>query len=175
MRPAVFLDRDGTLIEDGGHLADPSQVVFYPDTVGALRRLRDFALFIVTNQNGVAKGAITLEQAERVNAHVTARLAAEGIAIRAVYTCPHQRSDGCGCIKPNPFFLRQAERDHGVNLARSWVVGDHPADVELAARAGARGIYLLTGHGAKHRGEVAVPCDVADGIGAAVERIIQAS
>lgn len=174
MTPAVFLDRDGTLIEDRGHLADPAQVVFYPDTIGALRKLDGFALFIVTNQNGVAKGEITLEQAARVNGHVTAHLSAAGISIREVYTCPHQRSDGCACIKPNAFFLKQAEREHGVDLARSWVVGDHPADVELAVRAGARGIYLLTGHGARHRGDVTVPCEVAEGIAAAVKWIVRA-
>lgn len=171
--PAVFLDRDGTLIEDRGHLGDPAQVVFFPETVSALRRLDGrFELFIVTNQNGIAKGFTTPEQVRRVNEHVVARLREEGVEIREVYTCPHQRTDGCACIKPNPYFLRKAEADHGVDLARSFVVGDHPADVELAANAGARGIYVLSGHGEKHRADVRVPCEVVAGISEAVDRIV---
>ncbi len=171
-RPAIFLDRDGTLIEDRGHLGDPAQAVFYPETAPALRRLGgQFLLFIVTNQNGVAKGLTRLEDVRRVNEHVAAVLAREGIEIREIYTCPHQRSDGCACIKPKPFFLRKAEAEHGADLPRSFVVGDHPADVELAANAGARGIYVLTGHGEKHRAELRVPCAVEPGISAAVDRI----
>ena len=174
-RLAVFLDRDGTLIEDRGHLGDPAQVVFFPDTVSALRRLADrFELFIVTNQNGIAKGFTTPEQVRRVNDHVVARLREQGVEIRDVYTCPHQRSDGCACIKPNPHFLRKAETEHAIDLSASFVVGDHPADVELAANAGARGIYVLSGHGEKHRAEVRVACEVVAGIAEAVERIVGA-
>jgi hypothetical protein len=106
-----------------------------------------------------------------VNDYVVAHLREEGVEIREVYTCPHQRSDGCACIKPNPFFLRKAERDHGVDVSRSFVVGDHPTDVELAANAGARGIYVLSGHGEKHRAEVRVPCAVVPGISEAVDRV----
>jgi L-threonylcarbamoyladenylate synthase len=171
-KPAVFLDRDGTLIEDRGHLDDPSQVAFYPGTFEALRRLGgQFVLFIVTNQNGIAKGITTPGGVRRVNDFVVRRLAGEGIEIREVYCCPHQRSDGCECIKPNPYFPRQAERDHGVDLARSFVVGDHPPDVELAANVGARGIFVLSGHGEKHRDELGVPCEIAAGISEAVDRI----
>lgn len=171
-RLAVFLDRDGTLIEDRGHLIDPAQVAFFPETAPALRRLGgQFLLFIVTNQSGVAKGVTRPEEVRRVNDYVVAHLREEGVEIREVYTCPHQRSDGCACIKPNPFFLRQAERDHGVDVSRSFVVGDHPTDVELAANAGARGIYVLSGHGEKHRAEVRVPCAVVPGISEAVDRV----
>jgi len=171
-QPAVFLDRDGTLIEDRGHLGDPSQVAFYPETFPALRRLGgQFLLFIVTNQNGIAKGVTTPEGVRRVNDFVVRRLAEEGIEIREVYCCPHERSDGCECIKPSPYFPRQAERDHGVDLARSFMVGDHPPDVELAANVGARGLFVLSGHGAKHRDELRVPCEVVSGISEAADRI----
>lgn len=172
-RRAVFLDRDGTLIEDRGHLGDPVQVAFFAETSAALRRLSGrFELFIVTNQNGIAKGFTTHDQVRRVNDHVVAVLREEGIEIREVYTCPHQRSDGCACIKPNPHFLRKAETEHGIDLSGSFVVGDHPADVELAANAGARGIYVLSGHGEKHRAEVRVACEVVSGIAEAVEWIL---
>ena len=104
-RPAVFLDRDGTIIEDRGDLSDPAQVVFFKDTAPALRLLADhFALFIVTNQSGVAKGTITIEDVQRVNDYVEKYVAAEGAPIAATYVCPHQRSSGCRCIKPKPYF-----------------------------------------------------------------------
>lgn len=172
-RPAVFLDRDGTLMEDSGYLADPERVVLFPETVPALKRLADaFLLFIVTNQSGVSRGLLRDEEVRRVNDRVVRTLAEAGIEIREVYCCPHQRSDGCACIKPNPHFGRLAERDHGVDLAGSFVVGDHPADVEFAAGLRARGIYVLTGHGEKHRSEVGVPCIVAEGIAGAVDEIL---
>ena len=172
-RPAIFLDRDGTLIEDRGHLSDPGQVLFYPETVQALRKLQPhFLLFIVTNQSGISRGVLRPEDADRVNAHVVQRLRDEGVAIRAVYCCPHTRDDGCACIKPKPYFLLQASIDHGIDLGRSFVAGDHPADVELAVNAGARGIYVLTGHGRKHRNELSVPCEIAEGISGAADAIL---
>lgn len=154
-QPAVFLDRDGTLIEDRGHLSRPDEVVFLPGTFEALRRLQDqFLFFIVTNQSGVGKGIVTGEQVACVNSHVVSCLAAEGFRITTTYVCPHTRDNACLCIKPNPHFLRQAAEHFGVDLRRSFVVGDHPHDVELARRAGARGVYVLTGHGRKHLGEL---------------------
>jgi len=171
--PAVFLDRDGTLIEDAGFLRDVSQVEFYPQTFAALRRLEGFALFIVTNQSGIAKGHIRAEEAHTVNDYIVRRLAEEGSSIRAVYCCPHQRSDGCECMKPSPYFLRIAVDEHEIDLARSFVVGDHPSDVELAHAVGAKGIYVLTGHGHKHRAELQVPSMVVADIAAAVEAILE--
>lgn len=170
-RPAVFLDRDGTLIEDVGFLRDVAQVEFYPRTISALRQLNDFALFIVTNQSGIALGHIRAEEAQTVNDYVVRCLAEEGIRIREVYCCPHQRSDGCECIKPKPHFLRVAERDHDIDLARSFVIGDHPSDVEFAHSVGAKGIYVLTGHGAKHRAELSAAETVVADIAEAAEAI----
>jgi L-threonylcarbamoyladenylate synthase len=173
--PAIFLDRDGTVIEDRGHLKDPSEVAFLPGVLTALGRLKDqFVLFLVTNQNGVALGQIKLEEAHRVNDHVARRLKEEGIPIREIYCCPHQRSDGCLCIKPNPYFPRKAEKDHGVDLGRSFVVGDHPSDVELAVNVGARGLYVLSGHGRKHRPELKAACQVVPGLAEAAEAILAA-
>ncbi|MFW5856485.1 MAG: D-glycero-alpha-D-manno-heptose-1,7-bisphosphate 7-phosphatase [Planctomycetota bacterium] len=165
MRPAAFLDRDGTLIEDRGHLSAPDQVVFFPETVPALLALqRGFLLFIVTHQSGIAKGLITADEAEAVNRHVVETLAEAGVVISQVYCCPHDRSERCACIKPNPHHLHQAAGAFDVDLTRSVVMGDHPHDVELGWRAGATGIYLLTGHGRKHRDELPPGAPVADGI-----------
>jgi len=170
--PAVFLDRDGTLIEDRGDLSHPSQVVFYRDTVSALRCLSAyFALFIVTNQSGVAKGTISIQEVERVNNYVVTYLSKHGIPLLATYVCPHERSSACHCIKPNPYFLKKAEQDFGIDLRRSFVIGDHPHDVEFAQNAGAHGIYVLSGHGMKHRDKLPGDTDVAGGIQAAAEII----
>jgi len=172
--PAVFLDRDGTIIEDRGDLSDLEQVVFYRDTVESLRRLSDrFILFLVTNQSGVAKGTISEDDVDRVNAHVVSFLARHGIRIAATYVCPHERASGCHCIKPNPYFLKQAEREFGIDLPRSFTVGDHPHDVEFGARAGATGIYVLSGHERKHRAALPAGTVVVDGIREATEWILE--
>jgi D-glycero-D-manno-heptose 1,7-bisphosphate phosphatase len=174
-QPAVFLDRDGTVIEDRGYLGAPDQVAFYPGAVRALRRLQaDFLLFIVTNQSGIAQKLITAEAAERVNRHVVEELARGGVRIQAVFTCPHDRGE-CDCRKPSPRFLHEAAVKFGVDLGRSFVVGDHPHDVETARNAGAQGVYVLTGHGEKHRAELAADAPVTADIEAAAEWIAAAS
>jgi histidinol-phosphate phosphatase family protein len=155
MRSAIFLDRDGTLIEDRGDLSSPEHVVFYPNTIKALRLLAPhYVFFIVTNQSGVGKGSIASHAAQRVNDYVRGRLKEAGIEIKDVYTCPHTTEEGCVCKKPKPHFLHKAAKDHCIDLERSFVIGDHPHDVELAENAGATGIYLLTGHGEKHKDEL---------------------
>ncbi len=172
--PAVFLDRDGTIIEDRGDLSEPAQVVFFSDTVSSLRRLAGrFTLFVVTNQGGVGKGAITMQDVDRVNAHVLSHLQRHGIRVAATYVCPHERASGCRCIKPNPYFLRKAERDFGIDLARSFVIGDHPHDVEFAVRGGATGIYVLSGHGRKHRADLPARVVVTDGIREATDLVLR--
>lgn len=155
-RPAVFLDRDGTLIEDRGWLRSPADVRIFSDTVPALKRLAaaGHELFIATQQSGVARGLLTAEEVRTVNAHVVARLAAEGIVIREVLCCMHGPEAGCDCRKPNPAPLLRAADEFGLDLSRSFVVGDHPHDVELARRAGARGVYVRSGHGDRHRDEL---------------------
>jgi D-glycero-D-manno-heptose 1,7-bisphosphate phosphatase len=174
LRPAVFLDRDGTVIEDRGHLAEPSEVVFYPGAVEALRRLQErFLLFLVTNQPWVARGILTLEDVDRVNASVVSHLAGQGVTITAVYVCPHERADGCACIKPNPYFLHQAAAEHGVDLQRSFTIGDHPHDIEFARAVGARGVYVRTGHGAKHLADVPGGEIVTSGIAEAADWILR--
>jgi len=171
-RPAVFLDRDGTLIEDRGWLRDPANVVFFADTFDALRELQQLAeLFIVTNQSGIARGLLTTDEADRVNRQTVERLAAEGIHIRAVYTCPHQREDGCDCIKPEPAFALQAAADFNISPEYSFTIGDHPHDVVFAHRFGGKGIYVLTGHGQKHLSELGRRDGVAATLGEAVAQI----
>jgi histidinol-phosphate phosphatase family protein len=155
MQQAVFLDRDGTLIEDRGYLKDPRDAVFIPGVIDTLRLLqRRFVLFIVTNQSGIAKGLTTRQEVARVNGDVLHRLHQQGICIRECYVCPHAKEHCCKCHKPEPEFAHDAARRYGLDLAASWSVGDHPHDAELGVRAGGRGVHVLTGHGPKHRAEV---------------------
>ncbi len=171
--PAVFLDRDGTIIEDRGHLGRPSEVVFYPDTVPALTRLQEhFLLFVVTHQPGISAGFVTADNVAQVNEYVVAELRHHGVMITEVYCCPHQRNEGCDCIKPKPFFLRQAAEKFGLDLSGSFVVGDHPHDVVLADNAGACGIYVRTGHGNRHLAEVLGRKAIVPGIREAVDWIL---
>ena len=176
LRPAVFLDRDGTIIEDRGHLRDPAQVIFFHDAFDALRRLQEhFLLFIVTNQPGIAEGILSQSDADRVNTCVVAGLAKAGVRITDVYVCPHRRIDGCSCIKPKPYFLQEAAARHQIDLGESFVIGDHPHDVLLARNACATGIYVLTGHGAKHLRELPAGTVVVTGIREAAIHILKAA
>jgi len=170
---AIFLDRDGTIIEDNGHLSDLSKVVFFEETVEALLCLsKHFLLFIVTNQPGVAKGLISREDVNYINSGIVKRFTKAGIEIIDIYVCPHERSNNCDCIKPKPYFLQKAAKDYHIDLQQSFVVGDHPCDVQLAKNVGARGIFVLTGHGSKHVAELTEDAEIVSGIMEAAERII---
>ena len=173
-KQAIFLDRDGTLIEDRGYLRSPSEVVFYDDTIPALQMLqRIFKLFIVTNQQGIAEGVLRPEEVNDVHEFILGRFARFGIRIEQVYCCPHRRADGCRCIKPNIFFLQEAARAHRIDLRASFVIGDHPHDVEFARKAGATGIYMLTGHGLKHRAELQADVPIAASLWEAANMVIK--
>jgi len=156
-RPAVFLDRDGTLIEDVGVLDSVEKINLFADTADALRLLqKKYLLFVVTNQSGISQGVLTLEQANRINGHLNEMLRSEGIVIQEWYVCPHHRADGCTCIKPNPEFVLRAQHAYGLDLSRSFVIGDHPHDVLTANAQGVFGLYLLTGHGSRHLPDLAM-------------------
>lgn len=149
-RPAVFLDRDGTLIEEVGYLADPDGAVLLPGVAPACRRLAEagYALVVVSNQGGVAKGLFDEDAIRAVNARTAELLAAAGAPpMDGWYWCPHHPdfSDACKCRKPAAGMLRAAGRDLGLDLEASWMVGDHPVDAGAARAAGARPILVRTG------------------------------
>ena len=171
--PAVFLDRDGTLIEDVGTLHSPEQIRLFPDTIKALRRLQEnYVLIVITNQCCIANGEATADQVSHVHAHLDEHLRRNGITIRDWYVCPHRREDNCACIKPKPELVLQAQRKHGLDLTRSFVVGDHPHDALTANDLGVFGLYLLTGHGGRHRHELAADQLVFHRISDAAEWIL---
>ncbi|MDP2338381.1 MAG: HAD family hydrolase [Bacteroidota bacterium] len=153
--PAVFLDRDGTIIEDIGYIKDPMDLIFYPESFKALQRLQNhFLLFIITNQSGVSKGITTEREVKEVNNYLLEMLKARGIVIYDIFSCPHKTEDNCSCKKPNPYFINKAAELYNLDLAKSFIIGDHPSDVYCGINAGVNPIYVLTGHGKKHQHEI---------------------
>ena len=156
MTRAVFLDRDGTIVEEAGYLDRLERMVFFPYTVDAIRLLNKagFAVIVVTNQAGIARGLLKESFVAEAHRHISERLAAGGARVDAYYYCPHhpkgvieQLALQCDCRKPQPGMLRHAAGDHHVDLSRSFVVGDRWHDVELAQKVGATGILVRTGLG----------------------------
>ncbi|MDF1506329.1 HAD family hydrolase [Roseisolibacter sp. H3M3-2] len=146
LRPAVFLDRDGTLIDDEHYLSDPDRVRLRPGVARALVRLREagLALVVVTNQSGIARGMFGEAEYEAVRARLDALLAAGGASLDASYHCPHHPDFGppCACRKPGIALYQQAASEHALDLARSAFVGDKLRDVSPAARFGGLGVLV---------------------------------
>ncbi len=153
---AVFLDRDGTLIEEVGYLDRPERVELYPWSIDAIRALNraKIRVVMVTNQSGVARGFFTEAVVEAVHRHIAALLAEGGARIDAYYYCPHH-PDGkvagyagrCGCRKPARGLVDRAVAEFGVDPAQSFAVGDRWLDIGLARTVGARGVLVRTGYG----------------------------
>jgi D,D-heptose 1,7-bisphosphate phosphatase len=177
-RPAVFLDRDGTLIRDADYLADPEAVALLPGIVEALGVLREagHALVVVTNQSGIARGLYTEAAYRRVAARLDELLAAAGVPLDATYHCPHHPdfTGHCPCRKPALGMYRDAARDLGLDLARSWYVGDKASDVLPALATGGRGVLVRTGYGAatESRGELPDGVAVEDDLLAVARRVV---
>ena len=151
-RPAVFLDRDGTLIEDPGYLADPVHVRLLPMVPIALRRLADagYLRVVVTNQSGIGRKLYSTADFLAVEAAMEHQLALGGGAVDAVYHCPHLPTDGCACRKPGTLLHATAATEHHLDLATSWCIGDRLGDVLAAKAIGARAILVRTGEGRHH-------------------------
>ncbi len=146
--PAVFLDRDGTLMENVPYCSDPAKVALLPGVVEGLHRLRDrgFRLVIVTNQSGIGRGFFPLEDYEKVHAELLRQIGPW--VIDATYYCPDDPEEATECRKPSPGMLRTAAAEHGLDLGRSYMIGDHASDMECARRGGLAGaVLVLTGHG----------------------------
>jgi len=151
---AVFLDRDGTIIEEVGYLSRPEQVSLLPKAPEALALLRGagFRLVMVSNQSGVARGYFGIEDVQAANRRLAQLLRPHGVGLDAVYFCPHL--EGCTCRKPSPGMVEKAAMELGVDPTLSYVVGDRVSDLELAANVGATSILVLSGYGAAAREEL---------------------
>lgn len=175
-RPAVFLDRDGTLIEDPGYLRDPDAVRLFPGTGTAIARLNAAAIpvVVVSNQSGIARGLLTEQDYERVQRRMKDLLAADGARLDAEYFCPHLPAitGPCECRKPGVLFYRQAAERLGLDLAASWWIGDRLCDVLPAETFGGQGILVRTGAGTAAAGDAAVRFWSEPGLPEAVSRIL---
>jgi histidinol-phosphate phosphatase family protein len=150
-RVAVFIDKDGTLIDDVPYNTDPRCVRFTPLALRGLQRLahQGFALFVVTNQPGLSDGRVSHAAFAAMRMHIERRMHDEaGVALDGWYVCPHAAAvpPACTCRKPGPGLLQRAAAEHGIDLARSWMVGDILDDVEAGRRAGCFTVLLDVGN-----------------------------
>ena len=155
-RPAIFMDRDGTISEEVGYVNHLSRYRLLPRSLEAIRLINDAGLLaiVTTNQSGVARGYFSQDLVEAVHARLRYLAAGAGARLDAIYYCPHHPAEGsppwraaCDCRKPKPGMILKAAREHGIDLERSYVVGDSVVDMEAGAAAGVRGILVLTGYG----------------------------
>ncbi len=155
-RPAVFLDRDGTINEQMGYINHISRFQLLPGVGEAIRLLNEHALpaIVVTNQSGLARGYFPESLLVEVHDKMNRQLAEAGAVLDGIYICPHHPEAKeerfrrrCDCRKPRPGLLYAAAREHNLDLARSYVVGDRFSDLAAAAAIGARGVLVLTGYG----------------------------
>lgn len=150
--PAIFLDRDGTLIEDRDYLSRPEEVVIFPGVGPALRKLIDagFKLFIVTNQSGVGRGYFTLADVENVHRHLLGEFARQGVHFDKIYVAPEAPDQASRGRKPSPQFLFDARDEFDLALTRSYMIGDKLIDLACGWNAGLkRALLVRTGYGAK--------------------------
>ncbi len=147
MRPAVFLDRDGTIAEDVHYCRRPEDFHLLPRAADAIALLNraDLPVVVVTNQSGIARGYFTWGTLAAIHATMHAGLAAGRAQVTGVYVCPHHPDDGCECRKPRPGLLHRASADLDLDLSRSYVVGDRAMDIQVARACGCRAILVDTG------------------------------
>ncbi|MFH1680502.1 MAG: HAD family hydrolase [Candidatus Eisenbacteria bacterium] len=184
-KPAVFLDRDGTLVHQVGFVNHPARLRPYPFTARAVRALNDRGIpaVVVTNQSGIGRGIITEEVLEKTHERLRRILALGGAHIDGMYVCPHHPTEGpsprrCRCRKPGTLLVGRAARELGLDSKRSFFVGDSEADILTGRRAGGRTVLVLTGYG---RGELnyrrrswkAEPDHIAVDLEKAVEWILE--
>ncbi|MFP5390623.1 MAG: D-glycero-alpha-D-manno-heptose-1,7-bisphosphate 7-phosphatase [Gammaproteobacteria bacterium] len=181
---AIFLDKDGTLIEDVPYNTDPRHIHLCSGAGAALRLLAalDYRLFVVSNQDGVARGVFPEADLERVRRRIADLLFREGVQLDGFYYCPHhpdgtlaRHARACACRKPAPGMLLRAAREHGIELSASWMVGDILNDVEAGSRAGCRTLLIDNGNETEWRlGTHRIPTHIAADLYGAAQAIAQA-
>lgn len=164
-KAAVFLDRDGTIIEEVGYLDNIGQLKLIPGAAEAIGLFNEAGVpvIMITNQSGVARGYFSESLVDQLHERLQELLATESAHLDAIYYCPHHPTKGnspyrqqCNCRKPNPGMVEQAVADLHLGKRRFFVVGDKGADLELAARIGADGILVLTGYGKEENKQLTV-------------------
>lgn len=151
-RPAVILDRDGTVIVDLIYLNDPDRIEYLPGVFQALRLLRDhgFVFCLATNQSGVPRGLVDVRNLDEIHRRIQARFASEGVDILSFHSAPYMTDNDHILRKPNPGMLLEAARWYNLDLTRSWMIGDRMTDVEAGHRAGCRSVLVGTQESPEH-------------------------
>jgi len=179
MNRAVFLDRDGTIVEERNYLCRPEDVIILPGAAPALKRLQEggFQLFIVSNQSGIGRGYFTMADAERVNQQLAQGLTPYHVHFKKIYIAPEAPNVPSRGRKPSPQFLFDARDEFGVWLERSYMVGDKLIDLECGWNAGVKQSLLVrTGYGAeveRNSGEKLRSAMVVDDLATAAEWILK--
>ena len=173
-KPAIFVDRDGTLIEEVNFLSRLEDLRVFPFTRPALEVLKDngYLVIVLTNQSGIARGKYTEADMHAIHDQIQAEV---GGMIDAFYFCPHLPSAECTCRKPNLGMIESAQAEFDIDMERSWMIGDKNLDVQIAKNAGIKSVLVLTGYGVKHRSQLeSEPDIVVDNFGVAVGNFIAA-
>lgn len=174
---AIFLDKDGTLIDDVPYNIDPGRMTLAPGAEAGLRRLSclGYRFLVVSNQPGVAQGRFDVGALEPVRQRLAQLLSEQGVRLEGFYYCPHGPDEGCACRKPLPGMLLKAAAEHQVDLAASWMIGDILDDVEAGGRAGCRTILIDNGNETMWlRSPLRTPTWIASDLDAAAQ-LIQAT
>ena len=172
-KPAVFVDRDGTLIEEVNFLSRVEDLRLFPYTHEAIRKLKDagYLVIVITNQSGIGRNIFDEASMHDIHKEIQSRL--DGM-IDAFYFCPHLPCDGCACRKPGLGMIESAMSDFEIDLANSWMVGDKKIDVETGRNAGMRSALVMTGYGRSHSKQLDFTPEVlAEDLLAAVRAALQ--
>ncbi|MFX0022643.1 MAG: D-glycero-alpha-D-manno-heptose-1,7-bisphosphate 7-phosphatase [Candidatus Hermodarchaeota archaeon] len=154
-KKAILLDRDGVLIEDKNYTYKIEDFELLDGVIEGLKLLQnEFLFFIITNQSGIGRGYYTKQDFQNFNNHLIKVLKENQINILKTYFCPHLKEDNCECRKPNTKFIEEIIEEFNVDIKNSWMIGDHPSDIQFGINAGCRTIFLTTGHGDKHLDEL---------------------
>ena len=175
---AVFFDRDGTLNPDSGYINELNKFEFYKGAKEALKSIYDigYKIFVITNQSGVGRGLIKEDVLEEIHQKLVRELEAEGVEVAGIYYCPHHPGEKCNCRKPSPEMVRIAAREHGIDVARSFFIGDKCSDIETGKRAGCKTILVKAGEeGNNSKVEDCYPDYVISNIEEAVEILKRAA
>ncbi len=174
--PAVFLDRDGTISEEVEYLHEPEKFKFLPNAARGIKKMQDmgYKIVIVTNQGGIGLGYFSKEDFYRVNRKMLKGFSSADVTISKIYFCPHSKSEGCNCRKPNIALINRACSDLNLDVSRSFMIGDKTSDIEAGKRAGCKTILVRTGFGGRDEEFDVEPDYIADNLLDAADYISKA-
>ncbi|MEE8638244.1 MAG: D-glycero-beta-D-manno-heptose 1,7-bisphosphate 7-phosphatase [Candidatus Margulisiibacteriota bacterium] len=182
MNKAVFLDRDGTIVEDVGYMNSPEQIQFIPGSIEAIKTLNEagYKVVIISNQAGVARGLVTEDMLQTIDKVLHKGILNGGAHLDGIYYCPHHPEHGvypykqaCECRKPHPGLIKRAYRDLDIDLSQSYMIGDKASDIQAGKGAGTKTVFVTSGRGKEEKKKLKEkPDHVADNLLEAVKWIL---